>query len=138
MDEKVKLALAAEQAIETAIQEIIQEIDKGVIKSFEQRKFKQLSKNVVIVNLKDLDEGLNLDPNNYILTSQAQYVRDDLKRSKNITDMMSRIREMVKTGYAMGKSRRLRLNPHTASVVKMYAREKLGMSFDEDTIEKTE
>lgn len=131
MNEKCQMALEAEKFIDDTIQEILYAIDKTLIESFQKRKFKQISKNIVTIRMSDLDNGLILDPNNYIPTAQAQYVVDYLQHSINISDMMDRIKKMVDSQYAFKDSKRLRLNIHTVSVLKLYARKKLNMSFDD-------
>lgn len=128
MNENVRLALLAEQKIKEVTQEIVNEIDRNIINS-KNNKVKELAPNIIVVKFSDLDKG-RLDPDNYIMSAQARYVKEYLANSKSISVMMNRIREIVTNGYVVGNSRRFRLNVHTLSVIEEYAKNNLEMSFD--------
>ena len=128
MNENVRLALLAEQKIKEVTQEIVNEIDRNIINS-KNNKVKELAPNIIVVKFSDLDKG-RLDPDNYIMSAQARYVKEYLANSKSISVMMNRIREIVTNGYVVGNSRKFRLNLHTLSVIEEYAKNNLEMSFD--------
>lgn len=128
MNENVRLALLAEQKIKEVTQEIVNEIDRNIINS-KNNKVKELAPNMIVVKFSDLDKG-RLDPDNYIMSAQARYVKEYLANSKSISVMMNRIREIVTNGYVVSNSRKFRLNVHTLSVIEEYAKNNLEMSFD--------